>query len=245
MQRGNRYLGIFCLSLAGLWFGNAQAVVINEIRIDQTGADSSEYFELAGSAGESLANLSYLVIGDNGSDSHGIVESVTQLSGHSLATDGFFLAAEGSFALGGGVDLVTSLNFENSDNVTHLLVSGFSGALGDDLDTNNDGSLDVTPWLGILDSVALVETYGSGDGVYSPHQVGAGNGTVPAHVFRSPDGNGAWQIGTMDTAEDTAGRANVTTAVPEPPSLALLALGVLVFGAQRLKWQSLRGAAAV
>lgn len=233
MQRGSRWINTLFIGATCLWLGNAEAIVINEIRIDQSGTDNSEYFELAGLAGESLAGLSYLVIGDSSSDSFGIIESATDLSGYAIAADGFFLAAETSFALGGPVDLVTALNFENSDNVTHLLVSGFSGALGDDLDTNNDGILDSTPWLSILDSVALVETFGAGDGVYSSNLVGAGNGTVPAHVFRGPDGTGVWHIGTLDTAEDTAGRANVT--VPEAPSMALLSLGLLALGITRRK----------
>lgn len=157
------------------------------------------------------------------------------MSGYAIAADGFFLAAESSFELGGTVDLVTALNFENGDNVTHLLVSGFSGSLGDNLDTNNDGILDSTPWLSILDSVALLETFGLGDGIYSPHQVGVGDGTVPAHVYRGPDSRGPWHIGTLNTAEDSAGHTNVTA--PEAPSLALMGLGLLVLGARRGKRQ--------
>jgi len=233
MQRAHHRTKTLLAGLTCLWFGSAEAIVINEIRIDQSGADNSEYFELAGLAGESLAGLSYLVIGDSGSDSFGVLESVTDLSGYAIAADGFFLAAESSFALGDAVDLVTALNFENSDNVTHLLVSGFSGSLGNNLDTNNDGILDSTPWLSILDSVALLETFGSGDGVYSSTQVGAGNGDIPAHVFRDPDSTGAWRIGTLDTTEDTAGRAYVT--VPEPSSIMLMSLGLLAFGTTRAK----------
>lgn len=235
MQRAQRRLPTLLAGLACLWLGSAEAVVINEIRIDQSGADNSEYFELAGLAGESLSGLSYLVIGDSGADSFGVLESVTDLSAYAIGADGYFLAAEGSFALGGPVDLVTPLNFENSDNVTHLLVAGFSGSLGDDLDSNNDGNLDVTPWDGILDSVALLESFGSGDGVYSPNQVG-GSGTVPAHVFRTIDAAGTWHMGTLNTSEDTAGQSNVT--VPEAPSLALMGLGLMALGVRRVKQKS-------
>ena len=53
-----------------------------------------------------------------------------------------------------------------------MVVSGFSGADGDDLDTDDDGVLDVTPWTAIVDCVALIETVGSGDLVYCSETVG-------------------------------------------------------------------------
>ena len=45
------------------------------------------------------------------------------------------------------------ISFENSENVTYLLVNGFTGVLGDDLDTNDDGTLDATPWRVLLMSL--------------------------------------------------------------------------------------------
>ncbi|MBN1813307.1 MAG: hypothetical protein JXA14_15840, partial [Anaerolineae bacterium] len=91
-------------------------VIINEIRVDQTGADNDEYFELAGSSGTSLDNLTYLVIGD-GTGGSGVIEAVIELTGTTIPADGYFLAVESTFSLGGTADLTTSLNFENSDNV--------------------------------------------------------------------------------------------------------------------------------
>jgi predicted extracellular nuclease len=44
--------------------------------------------------------------------------------------------------------------FENG-TITLLLVKDFSGAAGLDLDTNEDGTFDVTPWLAIVDAVAV------------------------------------------------------------------------------------------
>jgi hypothetical protein len=80
------------------------------------------------------------VIGD-GSGGSGTVEAIVSLDGKVIGANGFFLAAESSFSLG-TANLTTSLNFENSENVTHLLVSNFTGANGDDLDTDDDGLLD-------------------------------------------------------------------------------------------------------
>ena len=185
---------------------------INEIRIDQTSTDNDEYFELFGTPGESLDNLTYLVIGDDGGGSSGVIEAVIDLTGQSIPASGFFLAAENTFTQG-TPDLTTSLDFENEDNVTHLLVEGFTGSNGDDLDADDDGVLDVTPWTSIVDSVALIEAVGSGEEVYSTNTVGPDASSL-GHVFRSIDGGGTWEIGDFSVGiDDTPGATN------DPPTV--------------------------
>ena len=180
-------------------------VEISEIRIDQSGTDDDEYFELADAPGTSLTGLTYLVIGD-GAGGSGTIEAAVDLSGQTVPGSGFFVAAEATFTLG-AADLTTSLNFENSDNVTHLLVNGFSGANGDDLDTDDDGTLDVTPWTQLVDCIALVETVGSGEQIYCAETVGPDGSFVPGHAYSCPSG---WEIGAFDPAggDDTPGAAN-------------------------------------
>jgi len=179
-------------------------VVINEIRIDGDGGNDQEYFELVGPAGTNLNNYWYITIGD-GSGS-GTVENVTSLAGTSIGPGGYFLVVDtgsGSlYALGGTPDLDVLLNFENSDNFTHLLVTDFTGAANDDLDTNDDGVLDVTPWTTIVDSVALIETFdvpASGEFYYSATTIGPDGVNVPGTVKRCPSGTGVWAIGPFDT----------------------------------------------
>jgi predicted extracellular nuclease len=189
-------------------------VTLNEIRVDQTGNDNDEYFELSGPAGQSLDGYTYLVIGD-GTGGSGVIEAVVSLDGQTIAADGFFLVAETTLTLG-TADLVvgaTGLNFENTDNLTHLLVQGFTGANGLDLDTNDDGTLDSTPWTSIVDSVALVGT-GASELVYSPTVVGPDGSFVPGHVYDCSDG---WLIGPFDptVGTDTPGLDN--SACPAPP----------------------------
>lgn len=213
------------MGLAGL----AGAVQINEIRIDQPSTDNDEYFELKGSPGESLDGLTYLVIGD-GTGGSGVIEAVVDLTGLSIPGSGYFVAAEGTFSLG-TPDLVTSLNFENSDNVTHLLVDGFSGSNGDDLDTNDDGVLDVTPWTSIVDEVAVIEeTYSPGNPPtgtewgYGPTVVGPDGSLAPGQVYRCEDGPsaGSWQIGDFTLGvTDTPGAMN-TSCVAPPPAINFL-----------------------
>ncbi|MCP4655453.1 MAG: hypothetical protein GY856_08545 [bacterium] len=192
--------------------GGAQTVALSEIRIDQPSTDNDEYFELAGTPGEALDALTYLVIGD-GSAGSGVVEAVVDPSGLTIPASGYFVAAEGTFTLG-TADLFTSLNFENSDNVTHLLVRDFSGANGEDLDTDDDGTLDTTPWSELVDCLALVESVGSGEQIYCPTTLGPDSFYVPAHSFHCPAG---WQIGIFDpgTGVDTPGAANTCEPIVE------------------------------
>jgi predicted extracellular nuclease len=194
------------------------SVEISEIRIDQSGTDNDEYFELAGDTGDALDGLTYLVIGD-GAGGSGSIEAVVDLSGSSIPASGFFVAAEDTFSLG-TADLTTLLNFENSDNVTHLVVRNFTGSNGDDLDSNDDGVLDTTPWSELVDCIALVETVGSGDLVYCADTVGPNGAFVPAHAFLCPDG---FQIGAFSPLgdSDTPGAANSCAGGPTGGTLVI------------------------
>jgi hypothetical protein len=199
-------LGMMAVRAIG---GPLPDVRINEIRIDQTSTDIDEYFELAGPPNFSLDDLTYLVIGDGGaSDGSGVIEEVTNLDGNALSAGGYFVAAESSFTLG-TANLTVDLNFENSDNVTHLLVTGFSGSNNLDLDTNDDGILDETPWDQIVDLVAILEEPNPPSGTeyhYGPPIVGPDGSTI-GHVFRC---GGSWTIGPFNPVGglDTPGSAN-------------------------------------
>jgi hypothetical protein len=162
-------------------------VSITEVR---TGAGNTEYIELKGTPGASLGGLTLLIIGD-GTAGSGVVEwrypfAKTDVFG----ANGYLVLrnpgdAAGPFALTvdpGATDrtwpvpasgaLVDS-QIEGDDNQTILLVSGYtgtdtfitrapqSGSQGQDLDTNNDGTLDVTPWASVVDVVVMKKSDGT------------------------------------------------------------------------------------
>jgi len=192
-------------------------VVLSEIRVAQPGLDLSEYAEISGPAGTSLNGLHLVVIGDEDfatpPSQNGRIESVVALQG-SIGASGVYLVAESTYQFG-TPDQVAVLNFEDPDNVTFLLVSGFTGFDGQLLDTNFDGNFDLTPWDQLVYSVALVSTQQpdgtTNDFVYSPTRVGGGGATAPAHIWRCSDTN-AWNVGVSDPtdAADTSGEANPT-----------------------------------
>jgi predicted nucleic acid-binding Zn-ribbon protein len=201
----------------------AVAVTINEIRIDQGPSsedDAQEYFELAGAPGTSLDGLTYLVIGDGPPGTGtgtGAIEAVVDLSGYFIPASGYFVAAEDTFTLGPPDLIVDVLNFEDSDNVTHLLVSNFTGSMDQDLDFGDtgDGELDITPWDPIVDHLALIEEENPPNAtewyyLFPPtYTLTVGPlplDTVPSHAFLCP---GGW-VGKLNpiVGNDTPGAAN-------------------------------------
>jgi len=187
-----------------------EPVFINEVRVDQASSDNDEYFELIGVAGASLDGLTYIVIGD-GSGGSGVVESISDLAGYAIPTDGIFLAGESSMTIA-VPDAILSLGFENSDNVTHMLVAGFTGSSQQDLDTDDDGVFDVTPWTSIVDSVSLVETPNSGEQYYSSNTVGPDGSSAVAHAHVC---KGGWEVASYDFTDDTPGGANNCSSITD------------------------------
>ena len=112
----------------------------------------------------------------------GVVDEVIAVG--TTDSDGFFLASLPSNALENGT-------------LSLLLVEGFSGALGDDLDTNDDGVLDVMPWTTLVDGVA-VDDGGSGDRTYAVALSAYYDGLryAPGGASRIPDGT------DTDTVDD-------------------------------------------
>src|SRR2546426_7958642 len=95
--------------------GPARAQIkINEIRTDNTGADTDEYFELIGPPGTSLSGLSYIVIGDATSGLCGVIESITNLGAFSIQPDGLLcLRNSADTPVLTGYDGAVALTFEN------------------------------------------------------------------------------------------------------------------------------------
>jgi hypothetical protein len=201
-------------------FGVSAQVTINEIRQDDLGTDNDEYVELKGTPGASLSGYTHIVIGD-GTGGSGVIEQVTNLAAFSIQADGYFVFMDDDSSTTGqcgGYDAVNlSLNLENSDNVTHMLVFGFTGASAQDLDTNDDGTLDVTPWSQLVDSVALFASATS-ELTYSPNVVGPDGSFAPGHIYYCA--GAGWQIGqfTPECVVDTPGAANASCPVSVDPA---------------------------
>lgn len=197
---------------------SAHGLMLNEIRTDQPdNPDDEEFVEIKGEPGTSLDDVWFIYIGDHSGEGNykgsGTIERALDLTGYVIPDDGIFLMIGPAFdgeTMGidpSQVDYVFDgfgNALENSDNVTALLVRGFTEGeilvfddqLGDaavDIDDNDDGVPNETlPWSEIIDAVSLVETPDSGDLYYGSTFGGfdippTDGGFVASHAYRASD----------------------------------------------------------
>lgn len=130
---------------------------LNEIRLGQAGDKPRRYIEILGPPDDALADLTYIALG-RGEDpgDAGVVRAAVNLDGAAPDASGYLLVASTRKVYGARADIEADLEFDESMTTTHLLVRGFRGAAGDDLDTDDDGALDATPWSDVVDAVAMI-----------------------------------------------------------------------------------------
>ena len=197
--------------------------LINEFVADHTGADTEAFIEILGDANTDYSAFTLLEIeGDSGATT-GVIDAVISVG--TTDVNGYWLDNEDA---------------ENG-TVTFLLVEGFTGALGDDLDADDDGVIDNMPWTRIVDGIATSDG-DEGDIVYAVdlapnfdgdlNQVGGAsripNGidtdTTDDWVRNDFDGAGfaALDPGTPDIGEalNTPGASN-QIVTPELPNLQI------------------------
>ena len=155
---------------------------INEFVADHDGTDLYEFVEVFGQPETDYSDYTILHIEGDSSSNEGTIDSVLPVG----TTDAFGFWWTGYL----------SNELENG-SITLLLVKDFTGLDGDDLDTDDDGVLDTTPWSEITDSVATSDG-GTSDRTYGAPDLPPGydgNSYQPGGASRIPDG--------FDTETDT------------------------------------------
>ena len=224
-----------CVGVSCLGVTEASGVpVVNEFVVNHVGTDTNEFVEIFGDPDTDYSDFTLIEVeGDSGGT--GDIDDVIIPIGTSDGGGLFF----SGFDPGGGTD------FENG-TLTLLLVEGFTGATGIDIDSDDDGIIDVSPpWTAIADSIAVSDggagdlTYGTTlvpnfDGDASP--VGGAsripNGldtdAVADWIRNDMDGAGLPSfVGTLGPGEalNTPGTFN---AVPEPSTLTSWGLALVL-----------------
>lgn len=155
-------------------------VLLNELNINPPGDDgANDYVELIDTAisARSLNGLTLVAIdtypGTDGLGNIGEITRVWNLDATATGRNGLLLLGDGYESGGPFAGVMSPLTatadpvgmnadaLANNDGFALLLVKGFTGHLGQDLDAANDDVLDVTPWSEVVDAVAFgAYTYG-------------------------------------------------------------------------------------
>ncbi|TRX51757.1 T9SS type A sorting domain-containing protein [Fulvivirga sp. M361] len=154
--------------------GTLQTPLINEFVFNHDGTDSNEFIEIFGAGSTDYSTFSILEIEGDGAAA-GLIDEVITIG--STDSQGFWTTPFLSNAIENGT-------------VSLLLVENFTGAEGDDLDTDNDGVLDSQPWDTLVDDIS-VNDGGSGDITYAGTVLSSGYDGISFTVggaSRIPDG---------------------------------------------------------
>ena len=196
---------------------------INEIYFSpEDPKNDRQFFEIASTTGATpLSNVWFLEIeGDlpiDVQDNPGTVLNAFDLSSFSTGSSGLFLSRDSPTVIDidpttpgvQGPDASTVVNVapftqifgfegpteeEFQNNVhTFLLVEGFTGAIGDDLDPEDDGTL-LAPWANFLDGIAQAEDGDAGfqyAGQFGGSDILLGFG---ADVYQRRPSDGLWML---------------------------------------------------
>jgi len=147
---------------------------INEFSANTTDTDY-EYFEIFGSPTSDYSAYTFIVLEGDAGSALGAIDVAISIG--TTDANGLYL------------NNLAANTIENG-TITMLLVKDFTGTVGQDLDTNDDGVLDMTPWAELTDSVA-VNDGGTEDLTYALPVLGVaydGLPYAPGGASRIPDG---------------------------------------------------------
>jgi hypothetical protein len=156
--------------------GSAHAAVfLNEILVNPTGGDQPglnetdwrEFVEIARTGVDTLEDTWLLEIEGDGALA-GVIDLARDLTGLGFGANGILLLGENYSTLVPWSPVTATVadlerggiaTIENG-SISFLIVRGFSGDVGDDVDTDNDGVIESAPWVEVLDSVGWADALG-------------------------------------------------------------------------------------
>jgi hypothetical protein len=196
------------LAAAALGLASASAsaqIQLNEIYASHGGSDTQEMIEVKGPPGASLDNLVVCIIEGEPSSApscnatnRGVLDRAWDLTGYTIPASGYFVMANTGvtpkdYDLGGNQDRI-----ENGAETFYIVdctaggTAALVGALGTDLDPEDDGTSTLSGFGTFVDYVAMVDTDACTDPdlVYDGATAIGPDGTFfPAGIYRGGDAN--------------------------------------------------------
>jgi hypothetical protein len=199
-----------CLVFAGVAAAQ-MAPSLNEVVMNDTSGDDHEFVEICGEPGTDLTGYTVIVIEGEGT-SAGLIDRAFALTG--------VIGASGFYTLGDAAvnpDQIKGDTIENGAN-TILLVTNFSGNVGQDLDADND-CVEDGPFPGtIVDGVATAKPSSNDCSYYGVPVLGpdtGDDGTADfdvAGVARCGDCDGDWGMICLNGTEPTDPGCDINNA---------------------------------
>lgn len=178
---------------------------INEFVVDHRGADVNEFVEVTGDPeGDYRAFTLLQIEGDN--EENGRIDSIHPLQ--RMDVNGFWSTGYLSSVLENGT-------------LTFLLVEGFTGYVGDDIDTDDDQIVDTPRWVRVVDAVAVWDG-DEGDLIYATimiepnEEIRTGGASLLDGEWQINDYNGNGLSCCTDTNQATTGIPNTPLQANKP-----------------------------
>lgn len=135
-------------------------VKLNEIYVSMTGADTTEFIELKGPAGTSLAGYMVLIVDSDAGTQLGKLDYLYDLSSYSIGTSGYFVLGDAAVLPAPDLVMGTQDKLENGANTFYLVTTSNVAAITALLNTTVATGPNVTsiPTLAtIVDAVAVID----------------------------------------------------------------------------------------
>jgi Secretion system C-terminal sorting domain len=213
-----------------------QAQQLTEVLLNPPTATDfpNEYIELKFPANTTITKYAVLAIEGDSATQKGFLDNKYDLNGIVVGTSGYVLLASTGhlYTIPSGTtvaELITSTNLENSNNILLVSYTDPLPNLATDLDSNDDGILELPAGMTYVDGVSLKGA--AADVAYTPNVIdGAALGYTPDVLLRAPN---QWQgadvlgtapnltiDGTKSTRADLGG-SSLTPGAANPISTAI------------------------
>jgi hypothetical protein len=205
------------LSMMGLFSAGAFAqFTINELFVNPSGTDDGyEYVEIKGAPNASLSGYRFASI-EGDTTGAGLADISLDLSSFSLGSNGLLMIRWGTLV--NTIDAATTVvsqsvssggSLENGSNSFAIFQGTF--AAGTDLDTDNNGTLDLGVGITLIDSVGWTDG-GVGDQAYG-FTFSTAAGVFTPHLYQQVSGGDARIFGTAVAGTGTTGFNTASTSV--------------------------------